>query len=385
MVDRYIYNIANNIKDIRNEYHKTIKVMNGKLHTVSIIESCNFNGFRTFVAALLNMNAKAFMRILTVNESSAMVVWKKRINTERKPWQQRHQMILNKDNIQQMIPKDKKLDLLRIYFSAAYQLQLTDIITYQDGRYIPRNPIPYIPMIMPKSIKYHIDDNPWRDEYMEKNNIIIAIDGSVHYDEEDPRGQIHGYGSCALQVYYNDYIEPVFTQKLSVSNRTHINIMEIEAMVAAFQWINNHKNQITMQQAAAIKIVSDSRNTLQIMAQNYIPKDDAIIRAANELNHHLKVVEAAHYPHEFITIYWTKSHSDSKINKKVDTQAKTAAEYVQNNYPLCESTNYQQIGTWCIKRKISHMNHGARNGIVNQSKHLRQSHTSYLIADRKYI
>ena len=39
-----------------------------KLHTLSIIETCDFNGFRTFQAFMLNLNAKLFLRMLTANK-----------------------------------------------------------------------------------------------------------------------------------------------------------------------------------------------------------------------------------------------------------------------------------------------------------------------------
>ena len=78
--DGSIYlNLASNVKDIRNEYDNTIKLMNGKLHSISIIESCNFIGFRSFDAMILSWNAKAFMRNLTANECTTLHQWKYRI------------------------------------------------------------------------------------------------------------------------------------------------------------------------------------------------------------------------------------------------------------------------------------------------------------------
>ena len=134
-------NLAQNIQDIQNEYNNMIRIMNHKLFTVSIIETCNFNGFKTFDALVHNINAKSFIRILTMNNDTALKRMKIRLKTEIAPWQEKNSMQITKEYIKSKIPKNKKYDLLWRYYQSAVILQLADIQTYNHSDYDYRNNI----------------------------------------------------------------------------------------------------------------------------------------------------------------------------------------------------------------------------------------------------
>ena len=69
------------------------------MHTISLIETCNFNGFRTFDAFMHNLNAKAYIRLLTANQYTGTNEWKIRIQTEIIPWHRNHATQIYTDKI----------------------------------------------------------------------------------------------------------------------------------------------------------------------------------------------------------------------------------------------------------------------------------------------
>ena len=195
--------LAQNITDIRNEYNRTIKIMNERLHTISIIESCNFNGFRSFDALLFNVNAKAFIRIITANKYTAIYGWRDGIFKEIKNWQQQQLVQVNKDDINKLMPKNRKNDPLWAHYMAAHELQITDLQTYQHEQYVPRNSIPYISINVPICIQIVPYNSPWTEEYVQPQDIMIAIDGSVQYEEGDANGNVRY--KYIIRVMKNQY------------------------------------------------------------------------------------------------------------------------------------------------------------------------------------
>ena len=174
---------------------------------------------------------------------------------------------------------------------------------------------------------------------MKDTHIVILIDGSVYYETKDPRGHIHGYGRYALHIYYGNKEDLQETIQVPASTRTHINIMEIKAILPALEWINDDINQIKIQKAENIIIVTDSQNVINIISHEHPPKDDVMIKMARQIGKEMQNIKDKKYKDELIKIYWTKSHAESKLNNKVDKAAKQAAQVVRDNPSIMDKQN----------------------------------------------
>ena len=103
----------------------------------------------------MSLNAKLFVRILTMNETVAMNRIKSQIKTEIIPWHQKYQIQITCGDLQSIIPKDKKYDLTWIHCRDAAKLQTSDMNAYNLFNYTLRNNTPYVPMIYHQQYIYN--------------------------------------------------------------------------------------------------------------------------------------------------------------------------------------------------------------------------------------
>ncbi len=328
-------NLAERINDVRNEYNKTLEIMNSKIRTLSIMERCNFNGFQTFESFKLRLNAKSFSRILVLNKNNSMKSWNKRIMKEIRKWQKNKGIRPLKDDwndIYRKFPKKVKYDLLWIWYHDAVRIKTMDSAMYYKGNYVERREYPYIPDEIPKCIQFIPFEQKWMDNMMKKGIIYFVVDGSVYFHDKDPKSHIYGYGGCALSIYYNNNkIDEILLPK---SIRTHINVMELYILYATFKWMNNKNNYDIIHHADGAVIISDSQNCLKILSQENISNDDILISIYKDIVEEMNKLKDLNLNDKFIKIYWVESHEESKINNDVDLKAKEAAKMVKEKHNL---------------------------------------------------
>eukprot|EP01083_Nonionella_stella_P243065 847294_1 len=300
--------------------------MNRCCYTTTLMERTHFNGFFSFDAYCKNLVAKQFSRFIRNNNQNGLSRIKSAKIREIKEWKNKTIMT---------VPKLRKNDIVWQSFMTSNELGTDDSVFFAYPGLVNRSAYNYIPSDIPKCFTFIPYDSEWNDEQMEENVYYIALDGSVLYksaDEDgyvDPRSTIVGTGGSAIAVYTFDGVNTIKHTECpnSLTCRTHINVMELQILYIAIQWIVAHVQQL--QDVSIIKryhIISDSQNCLNIISQRNGTQDDALMSMYSLIDKEMQKLQDNHIP---IHMQWVPSHvGNSVMNEEVDVLARDAAQSV---------------------------------------------------------
>ncbi len=322
--------------NIRKEYNYSIKTMNRKIYTLSLLERLLFNGFNSFDAEVIYIKAKSFAKVLRNNYTNPLQIKGKQLINEIRKWTNEQSIVAMKyDSVKSSLPNKYDRSIMWEWFIAALEIELTDTQTClsRTSQFVMRSAVRFTPSELPQAIKFHTYENQWVNEYFDTDRIVCALDGSTFYYGHAPKDKVFGASGSAIRVYFKNKVIKVF--RIPVSTRTHINCAEMNAFLIIFTWLNEPEViERYVSKAKGIDIVSDSQNCIDTIAQKTWPNDDVIIGLHKQVSKQLDVIKSIKLSKEFIEVYWVHSHQEEQktVNDEVDPNAKEIAMYVKTWY-----------------------------------------------------